>query len=611
MYTFTTLPGTHVGYTATCPPGGVLTYNYMPGVATPQNLNFGFICTGCEAQIKSVVKEENCAQLSLTLITTAANTEIGRYQLEVNWGDGITDHMPITYQTAYDVNNFNITTGYGSKFTHTYSTYGTYPVKYVTIRAGKRVDSTSFNYTTTCNEVGGVIFNDENADCTYHPPTEAKILNPIKITVDSAGIMVDTLVTAGTWQYKIKSITPAVYTFRILNGAPSGYLNTCANSWVYNFQPSVFPLARKDFGFTCDSSGFDLSLRFSGLLQQPGALGRYYKLYAENLKCTPENGTVIFQVSPLLNVITSGIRPFPANVTNNTVVWNLANLQSGNTPVSLIVPVAPVSAFDVNLDSLCNTGWISPRVGDVNVLNNTFEDCSKLVSQNPISKQVSPPGSVTPGTLLTYTINIANMDVQVAKNMLVIDKLSEALDASTFQLLRSSHPVVASQQVSNGDNILQFDFQNINLPSFSTADAPVGSVVFTIRLKSNIANLTTVANKATITNYKTTNVTNSVYNIINYSNSIKETAVKTSNLSLSYWPNPATNTIFINIKSSSNQATLRMVNIIGQEISKDAITLKNGTATLSKSVSSLPAGIYFLSVEDESGKTTGKLVIEK
>lgn len=71
------------------------------------------------------------------------------------------------------------------------------------------------------------------------------------------------------------------------------------------------------------------------------------------------------------------------------------------------------------------------------------------------------------------------------------------------------------------------------------------------------------------------------------------------------FPNPATDFITIKADNSDAVETITIVNITGQEV------LKTNKNTTSLSVTDLPSGLYFISIETESGKTTTKKFVKK
>ncbi|MBS1917908.1 MAG: T9SS type A sorting domain-containing protein [Bacteroidetes bacterium] len=70
--------------------------------------------------------------------------------------------------------------------------------------------------------------------------------------------------------------------------------------------------------------------------------------------------------------------------------------------------------------------------------------------------------------------------------------------------------------------------------------------------------------------------------------------------SVSIYPNPASNTVSVNIEGYGNSVTGHIYNMIGQVLK--TVSLQNGTNTLN--CSGLPSGTYNLSLTDNAGKTS-------
>tara|TARA_B110000046_G_scaffold46795_2_gene51889 strand:- start:933 stop:1865 length:933 start_codon:yes stop_codon:yes gene_type:complete len=121
---------------------------------------------------------------------------------------------------------------------------------------------------------------------------------------------------------------------------------------------------------------------------------------------------------------------------------------------------------------------------------------------DPNNKLVTPQGLDDDGKItvdqntLIYTVNFQNTGNAPAKNVFIIDSLSDLLDHSTIQFLESSDPMRPSY-FSNG--VLRVDFDDINLPD-STND-PSGSIgwfTFSIKMKDSLPLGTQIRNKVDI-----------------------------------------------------------------------------------------------------------------
>ncbi|MGD1847692.1 MAG: T9SS type A sorting domain-containing protein [Salibacteraceae bacterium] len=82
---------------------------------------------------------------------------------------------------------------------------------------------------------------------------------------------------------------------------------------------------------------------------------------------------------------------------------------------------------------------------------------------------------------------------------------------------------------------------------------------------------------------------------------------------LQLYPNPSIDgevTVAFDLQGSSARATLRLTNLQGQTVWQDSPAVVSGLQTRRYSLHDLPGGIYFLTLETESGFQTQRLVIQ-
>lgn len=90
-------------------------------------------------------------------------------------------------------------------------------------------------------------------------------------------------------------------------------------------------------------------------------------------------------------------------------------------------------------------------------------------------------------------------------------------------------------------------------------------------------------------------------------NSITDAELAAKSLSNPY-PNPVRNSFSVDYElPSSNTGTLRLYNLIGNEISRQPLSMREGTATME--VSTLPRGVYFLHLMSDGNAISSKRVI--
>ena len=303
-------------------------------------------------------------------------------------------------------------------------------------------------------------------------------------------------------------------------------------------------------------------------------------------------------LSPRYNATT--ISPAPSSVNGNTYTWTINNLSNTDAPHIYLVLHSADSLLAVG-DTVHNSVSISPTSGDWDITNNTFAMVDSVkTSIDPNAKVVNPAGSFAAGQTLTYTIQFENTGNDTAYNIHLLDTLSENVNASSFKIVSSSHPVTY-QMIKNGNQkVLRFDFANIKLPDASDPGYNKGYVTYQIKAQDNLTKGTVINNTADI--YFDANppvTTNTTYNIIPNNLGITKTKVKAS---LELFPNPVHDKLFV--KGLDKLSGVTVVNVLGQTVLVKQSTGHQGYID----VSELADGVYFLKAEGKQGAFTAKFI---
>jgi len=215
-------------------------------------------------------------------------------------------------------------------------------------------------------------------------------------------------------------------------------------------------------------------------------------------------------------------------------------------------------------------------------------------------KEVSPVNSSLPTEdWLTYTIHFQNMGNAPAIHIYVMDTLDNNLDESSIQILGSSHRMLTEIK----GNIARFNFPNINLVD-STTNEPEskGWLQYKIKKNTNLALGTQIKNTASIYfDFNAPVVTNTVTNTVLKSLAVKENREQMSDISV--FPNPTNDVVYITYTSNTS-ADVTLFNINGAACLKQQLTASNQSISLS----GLPAGVYFVSVEVQGSVVRKKVV---
>lgn len=528
--------------------------------------------------ISNVTLIDSCAGLqSITTISTAS----ANLKLSVDWGDGNSQSVNLQ-NTQKSVFSY-----------HSYANTGTYTIKYVLYLNNNPIDSTIETYSNYCSFIGIYAYSDNNSNCVQNTG-ESVIISGLKIEIDSAGTVIDTITLAAGYYHKVKPGT--VYKYKLLN-APLGSSATCPSSGLITVTaPSAGNYTQIKFGVQCGSSSqFDLGVAMAAWLRPVNK--SYLSVYAFNNSCGTKSGTVTLNISNKYKY--DYAYPTPTSVSGNTITWNVSNLSYTNGKYFTVV-LDTNSQLTIG-DTVCNLLTITPTSGDVNTNNNTISQCDKVrASWDPNDKSVYPSGDIMPGTKLTYSIRFENLGNDTAFNISILDTLSDKLDLSTLEVMHSSHPVAHSLVDGPGaQKVLRFEFKDIRLADKNNPDHNKGFVQFSINAKSNLAPLTQINNRAGI--YFDINPVI----LTNYTeNRIAPVSVNSVELDkmVSVYPNPVTDVLTIKTLGTGF-SNMKMLNTMGQTVSVQTVT---GNTTY-VNMKQLPAGIYYIQLTGKNGTVTQKV----
>lgn len=508
-----------------------------------------------------------------------ANTSV-----EIYWGDGTSDVLSNSGQGSF----------YAS---HAYTTAGTYTIAGVLFEGTTAIDTIYRTVNSFCTAVQGLAYKRADNNCSRNPLTEPIINTPFSIEVRKAGVPVDTIHSNG---YIYKQINGAdltsVFSLHVLN-APTGALLACPTA-AYTFKFDTLDYMNFEgfnFGFDCDpaNTAFDLSVTGSGFFRP--VANSYIYIYPRNSACAGTNGVVTLNLSPKYSFASANITP--TSTVGNTITWNVNNISNTSTDM-IIVALNPVGTL-VAGDTVMNTVSISPTTGDIAPANNTYAMIDSIrASFDPNEKHVNPIGEIAQGELLTYTIHFENLGNDTAFNIHILDTLSSYVDAGTFKVITSSHPVSAQMIHSGAMNTLRFDFANILLADASAPQANKGFVTYQINAKTGLAQGTEIDNTAHI--YFDINpaiVTNTAKSRIPKEVSIRKTE---GNKSINVYPNPANDKLFV--EGLNGFTNVIIVNSLGQEVARPK------AAKSFLAIDQLAPGVYFLKAIGKDGLYTQKFI---
>ncbi|MBI2257388.1 MAG: T9SS type A sorting domain-containing protein [Flavobacteriia bacterium] len=223
------------------------------------------------------------------------------------------------------------------------------------------------------------------------------------------------------------------------------------------------------------------------------------------------------------------------------------------------------------------------------IVINSFDPNNKLVNK---AENINP----TEQEELIYTINFQNEGNADALKVVIKDTLSDNLDLSTFEVIRTKHNVVTS--VNPITREVKFTFNDIYLaPKDLNEEGSKGYVVYKIKEKVNLPINSEIKNTAYIYfDFNPVIVTNTTLN----RNTLLSVNELSSNEMFSLYPNPVSNLLQINSKEKVKMMTI---------YSADGVKLAESNAN-HVDVSKLVNGVYFVEVLSESSNKKEKIVIQ-
>lgn len=513
------------------------------------------------------------------------------------WGDGDSTERAMypdgssTYASSSDA--------------HFYTSLGTYTIRHVLYdTAGALVDTFQYYYTSGCKTIVGYMYKDVDADCASDFSADDILSFPVWMEIKKDGVPMDTFMTYGYLYYEIPSPDySATYTISPID--PYGYINTCPAAGYYDFEMGDLTSSSTfNFGFECnpaETTG-DMATYAYGFYRFVDT--SFISITAAYASCYTTDALLTLQIDPeykYAGVYAGTATPTSISTDEQTVTWELPALNGSEYLYVQLVPVGEPDPGTMACSYVRISGYDGTYGAEVDTVNNTYGACDSIRSSfDPNAKSVSPAGDIAAGELLTYTIQFENMGNDTAFNIHIMDTLSAHVDASTFTLLNSTHPVNITEKPHGSSKIIKFDFPRIKLADKSSPEANKGAVTYSVKAKSSLPLGTEILNTAFI--YFDINpavVTNTVNSLIPNPTSIEQIS-KLDGISL--FPNPATTAVTIENKGDFTQVFI--VNTLGQVL--QSANLNKGLNTIS--ISELSAGVYYTIFSGAKGSKSAKLV---
>lgn len=605
---YTVTPSVPLGSSLSCPAQSP----FVSNVPTQTNVNFGYN-PPAPSITGSLMDSTICnsfiygGTLFFTSCGLPANTT---YTINIDFGDG--NSAPATV-TSYNIGG-GCMNNYGN-VTHTYAAIGTYYLTATITGGGVTTVLYDTAFISNCGTVSGYTYLDANNNCIFDAGEQLPY-QVIQVKLGNAILTTGYSDASGYYNVQYPYISGNTY---VVEANPIGNANTCYTAScpvALNYLVNTLTSSNLNFGFVQNTTNYDNAV--TGILAwccgvlQAGA-NRTFQVHYQNLLCGANNGTVSVTLPSNFTYVSSSITP--ASIVGNVITWNFSNLNNmnWNNGISLVAYIPFVNAANVPYttgDPVCLSATInstSPGT-DQNLSNNTYNTCFYIgTSYDPNDKHPFPKGEgmaghIAPGTELEYVIRFQNTGVFPAQQVYILDTLESDLDATSLQVLGTSHHMVFTQ---NG-SALKFEFPNIMLPdSLSDPEGSMGFVRFKVKHNTNAPLGTIINNTAGIYfDFNAPVITNTTINTLSLVENVNE--VSKSNR-LCVYPNPAKETIQVSLSGTTLIHSVSIFNAMGIKVNE----INSDKNAVSISIKQLPAGVYFLQMKDQYGTMYSKHFVKE
>jgi uncharacterized repeat protein (TIGR01451 family) len=539
------------------------------------------------------------------------------YQLDsmiINWGDNTQSHYsnPITFATYM---HYYQQPGYYYPYLQVWSSFCTDSiVPFNSWSSWSQQDTLNYVYVGnySCTTISGKAFVDMDNNCVFS--TGDFVLRYQSINYfDPLTNQNFNSFTDHNGNYSMIVPQPIASTPHInLSTNISGHIPACGTT---NVSGNVFSSnTNYDFIFNC-TNATDLSITSTtSLLAQTVDRGICFVVY--NNSCNPyNNATITFSLTN--DIIVNGSLPAIVYYANGGYANLIPNI-SGNTVTLSPINISPLSYVSGCIyvkanpstttlgDTVCYSVSVS-NTGDINPSNNTANVCATVVTsydpndKNGTANNRNAHGFILPNEDITYTIRFQNTGNFPARDVRIVDTLSNYLDVNSITVLGSSHPV----RVQLVDNVLTFFFDEIWLPdSVSDANGSQGHVSFRIKQNNDLPAGTVITNFVDIYfDYNPPVRTNAVVSQIPNTSSIEGMG---NDNALSLYPNPAKDKFYIMMAEHSSYL-VKIIDVAGNVISSKLVNQQ----FIEEDISNYSDGIYFVSIQSEKVNKTLKLIVTK
>lgn len=320
------------------------------------------------------------------------------------------------------------------------------------------------------------------------------------------------------------------------------------------------------------------------------------------------NGILTFAKPSQITTFTTSQAGVVNNVSGFTYAFsNLLPNETRTFTVTMNVPLIPI----VNINDLLTTSVsITAPADDINPANNAGSNSQIVVNSYDPNDKMESRGKTIPFNTFTqddyffYTIRFQNNGTANAIDVRIEDVLNALkIDAESVRMVSASH----NYTMKRINNQLVWDFKNIFLtPATVNENSSKGYVQFKVKLIPGFHSGDIIPNNASIYFDSNPAIVTATFN----SKFTVPLAVETfDSNSLALYPNPATNSVNIDLINTSELISkIVFYDILGKTV-KSISTAP--TESLTVDVSNFPTGVYLVEIAlGNNLKLTKKLIIQ-
>lgn len=447
------------------------------------------------------------------------------------------------------------------------------------------------------NKISGTVrldLNNNGCDATDNP------MQNIKIVTSTSTNNTYATFTSSNGYYQFYLANPGNYATTVASTLPS-YFNFSPSSYNNNFT-GINGIQTLNFCISPNQTVNDLDVAIYPFIEaRPGFTSGYTIVY-HNKGTTQQSGNVKLQYDASKQSFSSAV-PAVSSQTASELIFNFTNVKPFETRIIKVyfqtftlpsINLGDILNFTVTVDPINNDATPTDNIAHLNqTVIGAYDpnDINVLEGQNIYIDEIN--------NYLHYIIRFQNTGSASAINVVVTNNLDNNLDWDSLDIEGISHNNYVS--IRNGNQI-SFVFNGIYLPSVNNNElGSHGFICYRIKPKNNSVVGDIFKNNAQIYfDFNPAIHTNTVQTQI--INPLTNSDFDFESNKIALYPNPTNGIIYISANFEIKK--VEVYNVVGQKITETQINNKID-------ITGYNVGVYYIKIEDTSGKSIIKKIIKK